>query len=457
MIKRYNKQIFYFCIVFVFVMVFAYNILTPYLSDDIFYKTDVERANSFWDLIKQQYNEYLSNSGRIIGQFNIRLSLINDKIFFNVINSIMFVTLSLLIYVNIDGRKKYDICLLIIIVCVIWRYSVEFGQTILWICGACNYLWGSVIILGFITFYRSKLKNINADYGIGTAVLCFIFGVIAGWCNENTSGGGFLLILMFTFTACIKRHKANIKKISAYMVAAHAGMICGMLGMLMAPGIANRASVMEDNYTGLVGYLSRFYKCCMVIQEHFMELLIIFVITTIIAIVCQKKKESVMNHTIPFFLASAATAFALIIAPPPMDRAYFGAGVFLMIACLQSFTFALNEKIDWHKAVKYSLTVILVIWLFFVYLENLVNLGRIWREENERIALIQEAVEREEERVVVPQYRPAFKNRFSVAHDSDMTEDPEYWINLFYGGYYEIDTIIAIPRDEWNEIYGEQD
>lgn len=25
----------------------------------------------------------------------------------------------------------------------------------------------------------------------------FFFGVLAGWCNENTSGGGLLLVIMF--------------------------------------------------------------------------------------------------------------------------------------------------------------------------------------------------------------------------------------------------------------------
>ena len=98
---------------------------------------------------------------------------------------------------------------------------------------------------------------------------------------------------------------------------------------------------------------------------------------------------------------------------------------------------------------------ILLVNFFFVYVENLVNLARIYREENERVSLIEEAIEEGRTSVVVPQYREAFKNDYSFAHDSDMTEDPKYWINFYYEIYYGINSVSAIPRDEWDELYGE--
>ena len=138
-------------------MIYAYNFLTPYMSDDYAYKIEVQQADSFFDLIKQQYGEYLSNSGRVIGQFNVRLSLVYSKQIFNVVNSLMFVALMGLIYANIKRKKKYDIFVLLLILTFLWRFTVDFGQTMLWICGACNYLWGSVIILGYVTFFRHLL------------------------------------------------------------------------------------------------------------------------------------------------------------------------------------------------------------------------------------------------------------------------------------------------------------
>ena len=71
-VEKYRKQIFWIILADSFLMILVYNFLTPYMSDDYSYAIEVRRAKSLWDLVKQQYGEYLSNSGRIIGQFNVR-------------------------------------------------------------------------------------------------------------------------------------------------------------------------------------------------------------------------------------------------------------------------------------------------------------------------------------------------------------------------------------------------
>ena len=179
-------------------MIYAYNFLTPYWSDDYAYLMDVSKADSLGALVKQQYGEYLSNSGRVVGQFNVRLSLSVSKQVFNLVNSLMFIGLILLMYANIRRKRKYDIFVLLLVITFLWRFAVSFGQTMLWICGACNYLWGSVFILGFVTFYRYFLARADKlKHGTLLAAVAFFFGILAGWCNENSSGGGFLLVLIF--------------------------------------------------------------------------------------------------------------------------------------------------------------------------------------------------------------------------------------------------------------------
>ena len=104
-IEKHRKSLFYIILGIAVLMLFAYVVLTPYMSDDYFYMHEARQASSLWDLIKQQYGEYLSNSGRVVGQFNIRLFLSMDKWVFNVVNSIMFGALVLLMYHNIRGKK----------------------------------------------------------------------------------------------------------------------------------------------------------------------------------------------------------------------------------------------------------------------------------------------------------------------------------------------------------------
>ena len=459
--EKHRKQIFWLILAAAFITIFIYNFLTPYLSDDYFYACEVRQAESFWDLIKQQYGEYLSNSGRVVGQFNVRLSLVFDKQVFNLVNSGMFVILVLLMYANIRRKKKYDIFVLLLIITFLWKFAVDFGQTMLWICGACNYLWGSVFILGFITFYRYFLNHPEKiRHKVLLAAGTFFFGVLAGWCNENTSGGGLLLVIMFALNFWSGRRKEGARGIYPFMISGILGMCCGILGMITAPGVRSRSTTMsEGEYTGIVGLLSRTYKVTLNIRDLFFPVIAITVIV-IVLLVIQKKlrewKQIHKNETVLFSTAALATCYALAIAPTPANRAFFGAGVFLFIACIQGIVDVADHE-QAIKAAKYSLVSILCVWLFFTYLDNLVNLARIYREEAERVALIKadKADPDGDGIVVVPKLREAFENPYSNAHESDLEDDKDFWINRFYEVYYDVGNITAIPRDEWNEKYGE--
>lgn len=464
-IEKYRKVIFWILTGAALATFYAFNLLTPYMSDDYAYLCDVRQANSILDLVKQQYGEYLSNSGRIIGQFNIRLFLMLGKPVFNVANSLMFTALVLLMYANIRRRKRYDLFALLLVITFLWTFYVEFGQTMLWICGACNYLWGSVIILSFITFYRYKLEHTETiRHPILLAAGCFLWGLPAGWCNENTSGGGFLLLLLFGLNFWWNHRKAGTsdhsKSTGWFRATGLLGMCCGMFGMVMAPGIRNRSGVMsaDEVYTGLIGLLSRTYKVLMNLRELFLP---VFLILTVVLVLLAVQKKCCgwtqlrESETILFLAAAAATAGVIALIPTPANRAFFGAGVFLFIACIQGII-DLSDSEAAVKAAKYSLVSILCVCLFFTYLDGLVNLARIYREEKERVEIIKadKADPDGDGIVVVAKLREEFATTFSNLHASDLENDKEYWVNLFYEIYYDVGNITAIPRPEWEEKYG---
>lgn len=460
--EKYRKQIFIIILGVALLMIYAYNLLTPYWSDDYFYAFQARQASSLWELIGQQYGEYLSNSGRVIGQFNIRLSLLGSKHIFNVINTGMFGALVLLIYANIRRKKKYDILLLLLIILFLWRYTVDFGQTMLWICGACNYLWGSVFILGFVTLCRHLLENVDKiKHPHPAAIGVFFFGVLAGWCNENTSGGGLLLVLLFMANYIWDKKKAGTFKLHPFMITAALGMCCGLLGMVSAPGVRKRRAMMSDgDYTGVVGLLSRIYKTTVTVHELFFELLIILVIIVVFLAVQQKLQswEKIRKcESVLFVVASVATAYVLAVIPTTTNRAFFGAGVFLMIAVLQGITDIDVDKELVLKGAKYAFAGVLCIWLFFTYMEELVNVARIYREETQRIEMIKadKADPNGDGIVIVPQLRDEFATPFSNGHVSDMENDKNYWINIFYEIYYDVGNITAIPREEWEVLYAD--
>jgi len=110
-------------------------------------------------LIREEYKNYMTWNGRTVVQFLLRCVQFWPKWLFNIVNSVIFVILMLLIYWNVEGKKEFDFVLYTFINLLVWQFGVSFDQTVLWLSGACNYLWGAAIILGFVTFYRYKVKH----------------------------------------------------------------------------------------------------------------------------------------------------------------------------------------------------------------------------------------------------------------------------------------------------------
>lgn len=441
-----------------FIMICLYNIFTPYFSDDLSYLLQVQGKNSFFDLVKRSFQVYMEFNPRIVGHF-ITYFLANISMpLFNILNSGIFVLLIYLIYrnVNFGNEKKYDAAFLLFCLFFFWRYAVDFGDTMLWLSGTASYLWPMAIMLAFILFYRHLLASAKSDHNPLIYIALFFLAVFAGWSNENTSGGTILLILIFTAIKMSELKRGQQKRIRMEMIVAVAGVFCGFIGLLASPGAYKRLDYSVERHSGIVGFFSRLYKCFVSVHDLFFELFVIFIIVTIIAVVVYNKGKQVLADVMPFFFAGIATAFVLVLIPQPTTRAFYGAGVFLVIACLKSFEMVFHASKDKKTvAFRYIIMVVLALWLFFDYQANLVNLARINREENERIKLIEDAAGNGEKEVIVPKYREENRNRYSSIHNSDMTDNPKYWINWFYSSYYGVDEITAIPRPEWDELAGE--
>ena len=233
------------------------------------------------------------------------------------------------------------------------------------------------------------------------------------------------------------------------MVSGLAGNVIGFLFMIMAPGNAVRAGYKEELHTGLFGMASRWLKITLVLKDEFMVLLCIFLFLFIL-LRYQKTTWKTMQNMLLYFLIFLATCYALVMAPEPQVRAYFGAGIFLIIACVQGFCDIRTEDTLIHTG-RTTVVMIMLLYMAFTYLESGANLARIYREENERYDyLAQKAAEGEEE-VTLPMLRPDFKTKYSMAYASDIEKEKEYWVNIAYAYYYGINWVDGVPRAEWTE------
>lgn len=446
---KFNRKGMFICMVIIsFLCIYIYNVFTPLMMDDLSYAKAASEAHSFGDLVRQEHEQYINWTGRSVGHFILRCFLKGDKWIFNICNSIVFVALTLFMYYNVQNKKKWDIFVYVLINLLVWLFGVLFSQTVLWETGACNYLWGSTIILGYISLFRHCMKkNISARLQAVYSILLFILGIPAGWCNENTSGGCILILCIWT----VFYLKEN-KKINAYMLFGIVGNLIGFLLMIMAPGNAVRGkyALEAEEHTGLLAIMSRWLKCSLAIQKNFFILIAICILTFVL-IRLQKVSWQKSKNMIIFFVCFIAICYALVLTPEPMERAYFGAGIFLIVSCVQGIVDVLDDNI-YIISVKLSAILICSLYFAFMYLECGADLVRIYRDSYERFAYIEEQKALGIDDITVPLLHPEFENKYSAAYISDLSADSSgYWINTTFAEYYGINSISAVPRDEWTE------
>ena len=440
-----NKWIFTLVVGISFIAILIYNFFTPAMSDDLLF--DSSPYQTIADIFIKEYERYMTWNGRSVLQVLMTTFCLIPKWLFNILNSLCFVVLSLLVYWNIKGREKYDFLLYMLIQLFIWIFCVDFSQTILWLSGASNYLWGMTIILGFVTIYRYLLENSSKiKHRKLIMVLMFPLGMLAGWGNENTSGGAGLILLIFTGIYLYKN-----KTLEKWMFTGMGGMAVGFAFMLFAPGNAVRGAILKDmeNYSGLAAYVSRGLKVLKAMEEHFMVYIIIIVLLGAYFYYTKEKLEKFTEVGI-FALAAVATAAVLIFTPEPMARAYFGANIYMMIAAIQMI-WLLKEKDLLLISLRTGGIVAATIWMAFTYVEEGSNLVRILREVNEREVYILQQTQAGNKDLTLPMLRPQFETRYSFMYESDISEDKENWNNDIYCIKYGLDSVTAVPREGWTE------
>lgn len=463
-----NRKLLFFLIIFCsYVCAMAFNCLTPYLSDDYAYLKELRDygASGIGDICRLAYAEYFEHGGRLVHYFTFRLFLlIPSKLVFNIISSLYFVVLGLLIYVNVEKKKKMDLGILLISFGMLWLYSVSPGQTLFWVTGAVVYLFAFVYILGSLTFYRYLINKNRIKNPWIMAILMFLISLLAGNTSENNSGAAILILIIITISKFFADRRANNGKLSIksflkpYMIAAFVGYIAGYLILILSPGAWKRAdSTSVNDYSGGVGILSHIYKIMVALRELFLPLLIVISLFFVILAVYKRFdtfQKFITNVAVIYIIGALAGSFALAIIAPPVYRAYFGAGIFLTISAISLLqeVRSIGEVKIAGNVMKYFAAAVLCLLFTFTYLENLVNLARIYRETNEQTAIMEQAVaEGNTEYVEIPQLHEDFDNKYTIAYFPQLDPDPEFWINTFYEDWYGIDAISAIPRDVWDE------
>ena len=152
------KSIFFILVVIFFALILLLNLIYPLYADDwayafIYGSKTPQKIKGLSDIIDSQYYHYFRHGGRTIVHIIAQLLLLTKGYWADIINSVAYIIFAYLIYKICNINRKINPSLFFFINILIWFFQPGFAQSVLWITGSANYLWGTLIITAFIYFF----------------------------------------------------------------------------------------------------------------------------------------------------------------------------------------------------------------------------------------------------------------------------------------------------------------
>ncbi|MCL2539748.1 MAG: DUF6056 family protein [Oscillospiraceae bacterium] len=438
---RNTKRSLFIAVLFVlFIIILTLNFLTPLFADDFAYSG----SKNIIDVLDQEYHQYLSWTGRSVAHILVRVFLMPEKLIFNVANSLVFIGLILLTYLHSRPARKYSLATLIISAALLFEFIPVFGQTVLWLTGACNYLWGTTIILAFLLPYSNALFNETQRAPAGgwlRAAGMFLGGVVAGWCNENTSGGCLVLALVF-----ILLHKKKHKSCEYPLIFGEIGCALGYAFLILAPGNYVRGDTsMYDE--GMLNILFRRITQCTETAAESLSFLIVVFICLIVWSMVEKGELLRIVVSLAFALLSLGVIYILVLSPSGRGgRAVFGSVVFMVIAVTSAFE-ALGNDLKYAKIARFSFTSVLILQAAMNLWFALDSISRTFNEVRTRERYVTAQSQYGNKDILIPGYSKP-DNSYNCMYGADAALMN---INNFREKY-SLDSLKIISHEEWGKV-----
>lgn len=428
-----------------FIIILTFNFLTPFRYDDYSYYYS---TNNFSTIIKDEFHQYMTWTGRSVVHVIVRFFTKFPKPVFNIFNSIIFIIFMVLVdsLSKTKEQKKYSAIRLLFIFALSWIFLPTFGKTIFWLTGSVNYLTAMVIMLFFIKKYHNSIikKTKQSTNQVIQLIMFLLFGIIAGWCNENTSLGTLIVVVGYSII-----HKATKKeKLPIWMITGIIGNLIGLAFMLAAPGNKIRAALFtRNNYSFLGKIIDALPHISLGITDHAFPLLFCSFLFIILLFWLKKDRLHKMISSLYLF-SGIATIGVLATSPTAIDwsRSYFGGIVFILISLLISLNNLIilkNTSIKILQSVLYSFIVLKFLLLFVSGSVDILMVGIAY---NERIDEINEQISQHKKDIIVSKAAYTPKTDYSIDFSQDITSDDSAKLNISSAKYFGVTSIKSVDK-----------
>lgn len=311
-----------------FSVIFILNMLTPLISDDFAYMFvygEDRLVSSVSDVFDSQVNHYYMWGGRSIVHFIAQILLMLPPCVADLLNSFVYMGYVFLIYFHIKGWGRNNLSLFILINLAVWFLQPVLGDTVFWLTGSANYLWGTTLILLFLLPYRmyqGQKSNIIAQLLMPVGI--FLCGIIAGWTNENTAAA--MLLISILYCAYYYSQKWIIP---VWVIAGFVGSLAGFFLMIAAPGNYVRAG---NSSLDLFVLLYRLFNSTQTLLFYCSPLLLCTLLMYIIFYrFSDKNKNENLKLSFIYTIAAITAVYAMVLSPTFPRRALFGVVTYLII------------------------------------------------------------------------------------------------------------------------------
>ena len=439
-----------------FVLFYWLNCRTVLLWDDLDYSfistgagTYGDRLETVGDVVQSQITFRETWGGRNVVHFIAQFFLmLGDKRIFDLCNSLVYLVLLWAIWAGCGFQKGRGFAAVPLAFYLLWYYPRHFNQSVLWLVGACNYLWGialvAVAIVPFTRQWNDPEKNRPLRHG-WLAVLYCIFCFFAGWTNENTGFALPMMMALFLLASKLAKRPA-----ARWMPFAALSALAGWIVLFIAPGNWNRMAIAEDGGAGglsgmLRAMLPRFVSMTTILFKRYLPLGLLALLACAVYYWQHEKgwtKKDLWAYapTAIFAVGSVASVYAMLPTPSFSARAWFGIVVLMVFTVGSAFALITPDKRVY--------TVLLCAALFWApkYLvdyknamDDVNNNYNYWQWCEEQIETAK-AEGRDE--IVLPVHEPITV----YSHAGIYTEDPDEWPCTTMADWYGIGKL-SFSRD----------
>ena len=438
-----NKYLFWSIVACIFISTVYLTSKTQYYADDYNYKfiwgTNKE-VKSVIDIFISQYNHYFQWGGRTVAHILVQLFLFVNKWWFNIINSLVFTALNIIIYRLALGKKikyNYDSLNISIIYLILWNCIPNFGECILWLTGSINYLWTATIILVFLVPYINLYNkyNILEDSKINIIIM-FVAGIIVGWTNENSSIAVIIAIVGVVFYY----KKIRRVKLNRWVYSGICGMIIGFFIMVIAPGNFKRASNFKISIIEkVINYITSFESNIQLYGELFFVILVIvigYLFLNIYKEDCIHSCKSNYEFIGILFITAVISIGAMIASPSFPSRSMFFSSILIIVA-ISSLLFKNKDKLNF---IMFRVVILIPLLMLFTlsFGKTIIKLNRLEDIIVNRIEYIESSKANGEfDIVTTPINMVNDQHVFFV----DLSIDKSDWKNRSMSKYFNINSI----------------